>query len=41
MRAKKRGIVSEIKPILDKLQEVNFRISQPLYEEALRLAQEI
>ncbi|MHB2151039.1 DUF3368 domain-containing protein [Calditrichota bacterium LG25] len=40
LRAKKRGIVTEIKPILDALQEVDFRIGETLYQEALRLAKE-
>ena len=37
LRAQK-GKVTEIKPILDALQEVDFRISDTLYQEALRLA---
>lgn len=41
LRAKKKGIISEIKPILDALQEVDFRIAQPLYDKALTLAKEI
>lgn len=40
LRAKKRGIVTEIRPILDALQEVDFRIGETLYQEALRLAKE-
>jgi predicted nucleic acid-binding protein len=41
LRAKKKSIVTEIKPILDALQDVDFRIAEPLYQEALRLAKEI
>lgn len=40
LRAKKKCIVTEIKPILDALQEVDFRISDTVYQEALRLAEE-
>ena len=41
LRAQKKGIVAEIKPILDALHDVDFRMSETLYQEALRLAQEI
>jgi predicted nucleic acid-binding protein len=41
LRAKRKGVVTEIKPILDELQEAGFRISEALYQEALRLAREI
>ncbi|MCH8127734.1 DUF3368 domain-containing protein [candidate division KSB1 bacterium] len=40
LRAKDRGIISEIKPILDNFQEVGFRISGTLYSEAMRIAKE-
>ncbi|HED38617.1 MAG TPA: DUF3368 domain-containing protein [Ignavibacteria bacterium] len=40
LRAKKKGLVSEIKPILDDLQNVEFRIRDTLYNKALRLANE-
>ncbi|MFQ5824170.1 MAG: DUF3368 domain-containing protein [bacterium] len=40
LRTKKKGIVTEIRPILDALQEVDFRISDTLYQEALQLAKE-
>ena len=40
LRAKKRGIVAEVKPILDALNAVDFRIAPALYNEALRLANE-
>src|ERR1700758_3167890 len=33
LRAKKKGIITEIKPILDKLEEVGFRISDTLYQQ--------
>ena len=41
LRAKKKDIVTEIKPILDALHGVDFRIGEALYQEALRLAREI
>lgn len=40
LRAKKNGMINEIKPILDALQDVNFRIAETLYKKALRLAKE-
>ena len=40
LRAKKKGIIAEIKPILDALHEVDFRISDTLRQEALQLAEE-
>lgn len=40
LRAKTKGIISTIKPILDELNAVDFRISPALYQQALRLAQE-
>lgn len=40
LRAKRRGIITEVKPVLDALEAVDFRISAALYAEALRLAQE-
>lgn len=40
LRAKKKGLVLAIKPILDALQEADFRMSNTLYQEALRLANE-
>ena len=40
LRAKKRGIVAEIKPVLDALQNAGFRIAAPLYQKALKLASE-
>ena len=39
LRAKKKGVVAEIKPILNDLQEVNFRVDDILFK-ALRLAKE-
>ena len=40
LRAKKLGLVNEIKPVLDDLQKADFRIKDSLYQEALRLANE-
>jgi hypothetical protein len=40
LRAKKKGLIREIKPVMDALQQVDFRISDELYNEALRLAKE-
>jgi predicted nucleic acid-binding protein len=41
LRAKERGAITEVKPILDELNAVDFRISPALYHQALRLAGEI
>ena len=40
LRAKRIGLIHEIKPILNELQDVDFRIKDSLYYEALRLANE-
>lgn len=40
LRAKKQGIIPEIKSTLDALYEVDFRISDALYQQALNLANE-
>ncbi|NIR49165.1 DUF3368 domain-containing protein [candidate division KSB1 bacterium] len=40
LRAKKKAIIAEIKPILDDLQNVDFRIAKILYQKALRLTKE-
>lgn len=40
LRAKSQGIISEIKPLLEGLNQANFRISQSLVEKALQLAGE-
>ncbi len=40
LRAKARGVISEIKPVLNELNAVDFRISPKLYQQALFLAQE-
>jgi len=40
LRAKKKGVIAEVKPILDALHDVDFRVSELLYQEALRLANE-
>ena len=38
LRAKNRGVINEIKPLLDQLLAADFRISDRLVREALRLA---
>ena len=40
LRAKRQGIIYEVKPLFIKLTEVNFRISQGIIQEALRLSGE-
>lgn len=40
LRAKKKGIISEVKATLDALYDVDFRISDSLYKQALNLADE-
>jgi predicted nucleic acid-binding protein len=40
LRAKRQGVIAEVKPILLKLTEANFRISQGIIREALRLSGE-
>lgn len=40
VRAKQRGVITELKPILDDLESNSFFISRALREEALRLAGE-
>lgn len=40
VRAKQRGVITELKPILDDLESNSFFISQALREEALRLVGE-
>lgn len=40
LRAKRQGVIAEVKPLLLKLTEVNFRISQGIIQEALRLSGE-
>lgn len=40
LRAKQQGLLAEIRPFIDVLQQADFRISDSLYEEALRLAGE-
>ena len=40
IQAKTDGIISSVRPILDELLDTNFRISDELYEEALRIAGE-
>lgn len=40
LQAKKKGMLAEVKPLLNELQKSEFRISKELYREALRLAKE-
>jgi predicted nucleic acid-binding protein len=40
LNAKRRGLVTEVKPVLDSLNAAGFRLSRELYREALRLASE-
>jgi len=40
LRAKQKGMINEIKPLLDKLMNNKRRISQQLYEHAILLAKE-
>lgn len=41
LRAKRFGIILEIKPLLTALNQANFRISEPLIQNALRIAGEL
>lgn len=41
LRAKRNGIIPEIKPLLTALNQANFRISEPLIQKALRIAGEL
>ena len=40
LRVKRQGVIAEVKPILLKLTEANFRIAQGIIQEALRLSGE-
>ncbi len=40
LRAKRQRVITEVKPLLLKLIEVDFRISQGIIQEALRLSAE-
>ena len=40
LKAKKSGIITEIKPIIEKVQRTNFRFSEKNYKEILLLADE-
>ena len=40
LRAKRQGVIAEVKPLLLKLTEADFRISQGIIQEALRLSGE-
>ncbi len=41
LRAKQKGIVTSVKEVINKLKSVNFRISQAMENEILRLADEV
>lgn len=42
VQAKQNGLIDQIKPLLDQLRfEIGFRVSTQLYQEVLRLAQEL
>lgn len=41
LRAKGKGIITEIKPLLAALNQADFRISEPLIQNALRIAGEL
>lgn len=41
LRAKGKGMITEIKPLLAALNQANFRISEPLIQNALRIAGEL
>lgn len=38
--AKQKGIIVSIKPLLEKMKQANFRISEALEREAIKLANE-
>ncbi|KAB8318728.1 DUF3368 domain-containing protein [Tolypothrix campylonemoides VB511288] len=38
LRAKQKGVIAEVKPLLTALAQVDFHIAKPLVENALRLA---
>ena len=40
LRAKRQGVIAEVKPLFMRLTEVNFRLSQGIIHEALRLSGE-
>ena len=40
LRAKQKGLIQSVKPILDKATTINFRFSQKLFEELIRQAGE-
>ena len=41
LKAKKQGRLDQVKPVLDKLNDVNFRVSQTLYKKILEMAEEL
>lgn len=41
LRAKRNGIITEIKPLLAALNQADFRISEALIQNALRIAEEL
>lgn len=41
LRAKHKGVIAEVKPLLTALEEADFRISKALVQKALQLAREL
>jgi predicted nucleic acid-binding protein len=41
LRAKRFGVITEIKPLLNALNQVDFRISEALVQKALQIAGEV
>nr|WP_255427132.1 DUF3368 domain-containing protein [Sphaerospermopsis sp. LEGE 00249] len=41
LRAKEKGVISEVKPLIMSLESVNFRIAPALIQKALILAGEL
>jgi predicted nucleic acid-binding protein len=39
--AKKAGLVAEVRPVLDRLEDLRFRLARHTYEAVLRLADEV
>lgn len=41
LRAKQKGVITEIKPLLTALNQADFRISEAIVQKALRIAGEL
>jgi predicted nucleic acid-binding protein len=41
VESKQRGLIAQVKPMMDDLRDGGTRIAQPLYERVLQLDQEI